>query len=78
MSFVGIARSMASGSPLDPEPNRNETMTPIGSSLSRRKANDRTEAEGVSIHCTSSIAMISGPDEASARSTPTDAIDTAR
>jgi hypothetical protein len=54
------------------------TRIRIGASSRRRTTNASTLADGVSSHWTSSIAMISGADAASARRTPRDASDTAR
>jgi hypothetical protein len=73
---AGPARPRASGSP--PEPKRSATRMRIGASSRRRTTNASTLAEGASSHWTSSIAMITGADAASARRTPSDASDTAR
>ena len=51
---------------------------PTGSSVSRRKTNDRTRADGRSSHCTSSIATTTGRLAASVRRTWATASETAR
>ena len=73
---AGPAWPRASGSP--PDPARSATRTRVGASSRRRTTNASTLAEDASSHWTSSIAMITGPDAASARTTPSDATDTAR
>ena len=66
------------GSPAEPDPCLTDTSTPIRSSATRRRTNDRTRAEGPSIHWRSSIATTSGASAARLRKAWAAASETAR
>ena len=69
--------SMAIGS-CSPTASRSVAMTPTGSVVNRRRANESADAEAPSSHCTSSTARTSGRSDASNFNAPSVAVETAR